>query len=100
NAGGGYQRTRAFTMIFSIGPAGAFLITPALGGLIAAEIGLRAMFIGSALLAGVAVLFFSSISPGSPPAQEGSPVTYRSVLRERPLVTVLALQFSMILVLT
>src|SRR5690606_19387157 len=51
-AGTGWARTRAFTLIYTVGPSIAFLITPTLGGFIAQHAGLRTLlFISAGLTA-------------------------------------------------
>lgn len=100
NAGSGLARTRAFTLIYSVGPSGALLIAPPLGGLIAAGFGLRAIFVAAAALTAVSVVAFSTMAPKPIAQQDGTPVTYRRALADRPVRLLLLLQFATIFILT
>lgn len=100
NAGQGWNRTRAFTLIYTVGPSAAYLITPTLGGFIAAQLSLRILFLCSALLTAGAVTAFATITPRPVVAHDGPPATYRSTLGERTILTVFALQLATIFVLT
>ena len=99
-AGNGWARTRAFTLIYTVGPSAAYLITPTLGGFIAQHVSLRALLFISAGLTATGAAIFSTIERGSVSSHDGPPVTYRSALVERPIRLVLMLMFATIFVLT
>ncbi len=99
-AGNGWARTRAFTLIYTVAPSAAFLVTPTLGGFIAEHVNLRALLFISAGLTATGAAIFSTIERGSVSTQEGPPVTYRSALVERPIRLHLLLMFATIFVLT
>ncbi|MBX6341326.1 MAG: MFS transporter, partial [Thermomicrobiaceae bacterium] len=100
NAGSAEERTRAFTLIYTVGPSLATVLTPALGGIVADVAGLRAIFLGAALLNALAVVFFSRIAPRPALHHDGPPVTYRAALAHRPILLVSGLQFVTIFVVT
>ncbi len=99
-AGPGRQRTRAYTLIYTVGPAIALLVTPAIGGLVADFIGLRAIFFVAAAFTGAAVVTFSTISPREVRRHSGPPLTYRSTLGQRPILLLCLLEMATIFTLT
>lgn len=99
-AGPGRQRTRAFTLIYTVGPAIALLVTPAIGGLVADTIGLRAIFFVASAFTAVAVAVFSTISPRPVQRHSGPPLTYRSTLAQRPILLLCLLEMMTIFTLT
>ncbi|HEU5424247.1 MAG TPA: MFS transporter [Nitrolancea sp.] len=100
SAEGDRERTRAFTMIYTVGPSITLLATPALGGLIADQVGLRAVFAVAAALTGVAVLAFGTITPRPVPAHDGPPATFGEVLAIRPIALIAALEFVTLFILS
>lgn len=99
-AGNGWARTRAFTLIYTVGPSGSYLVMPILGGIIAGVISLHAIFYLSALLTAGAVTVFATVSRRPLVVHEGPPVTYRETLAQRPILIVFLLQFATIFVLS
>ncbi|MDI3340952.1 MAG: MFS transporter [Sphaerobacter sp.] len=95
-----HERTRAFTLIYTIGPSAAWFVTPTIGGLIAEHVSLRALLFVASGLAAICAAIFATIAAGAATTQEGPPVTYRSTLAERPVRQVLLLQFVTLFVLT
>ena len=93
-------RTRAFTLIFTIGPSIALLVSPSIGGLLASFVSLRAIFLAAATTQTIAVLFFARVQP--PPHRPGRHETasYRAALSYRPVLLVCGLMFVLLLVLT
>jgi MFS family permease len=100
SAGGERDRTHAFTMIYTVGPALATMITPAAGGLIADEISLRAVFVAAGLLSSCAVLAFTTIGSRPVPHHASQPATYQDALRLRPVALIAALELATIFILT
>jgi MFS family permease len=99
-AGPGRQRTRAYTLIYTVGPAIALLVTPAIGGLVADFIGIRAIFFVAAAFTGAAVVTFSTITPREVQRHSGPPLTYRSTLGQRPILLLCLLEMATIFTLT
>ena len=99
-AGPGRQRTRAFTLIYTVGPAFALLLTPTIGGLVADLISLRAIFFVAAALTAVAVFFFSRITPRPVQQHTGPPLTYRTTLKQRPILLLCLLEMATVFTLT
>lgn len=100
SAGTGRNRIRAFTLIYTVGPSFALLATPAMGGLVSDWFGLRAAFYLAALLAAIALVFFTMIHERPIPKQEGPPATYVATLAQRPILLICLLELSTIFVLT
>lgn len=99
-AGPGRQRTRAFTLIYTVGPACALLLTPTLGGLVADLISLRSIFFVAAAFTAVAVFVFSTITPREIQHHAGPPLTYRDTLRQRPILLLCLLEMATVFTLT
>ncbi|MGA7669422.1 MAG: MFS transporter [Nitrolancea sp.] len=99
-AGSGRQRTRAFTLIYTVGPALALLATPAIGGIVADLFGLRATLFVAAGFTAVAVSVFSTITPRPIQQHSGPPVTYRSTISQRPILLLCLLEMATIFTLT
>ena len=95
-------RTRAFTLIYTVGPSIALLLSPSLGGLLADTVSLRSIFFAAAIAQLGSVLLFSRLRPVERTAEEaaGESVGYRTVLRHRPVVVICGLFLAMLLVLT
>lgn len=94
------ERTRAFTLIYTVGPSLAVMITPAAGGLIAGAISLRAVFVAAGLIGSAAVIAFSTITARPVPHHVSRPATYGDALRQRPVALIVALEFATIFTLT
>ncbi len=99
-AGSGRQRTRAFTLIYTVGPAIALLATPALGGIVADLFGLRSTLFVAAVFTAVAVSVFSTITPRPIQQHAGPPLTYRSTISQRPILLLCLLEMATIFTLT
>ena len=95
-------RTRAFTLIYTVGPSIALLLSPSLGGLLADTVSLRSIFFAAAIAQLGSVLLVSRLRPVERTAEEaaGESVGYRTVLRHRPVVVICGLFLAMLLVLT
>jgi MFS family permease len=94
------NRTRAFTLIYTVGPSVAMLLSPAIGGVMADRISLRSIFLAAAVSQIIAVVLFSRLRPAE--HHEGVRVTrtYREALSHRPVQLIALLQFCVLLVLT
>ncbi|MGA7671852.1 MAG: MFS transporter [Nitrolancea sp.] len=99
-AGEGPDRTRVFTLINTVAPSTGLLITPALGGLIAATISLRAVFIVAGVFAAGAALSFSTITPKPPPSKAESSANYRTTLANRSIMSILLMEMVAIFALS
>ncbi len=99
-AGEGPDRTRVFTLINTVAPSTGLLLTPAIGGLIAATLDLRAVFVVSSLLAACAALSFSTISPRPVPARTDTAANYRTTLSNRSISSILIMEMLTIFALT
>lgn len=73
-------RGRAFTMIYSVGPAIATIIAPTLGGFIAGVSAIRTVFFISAVAYAVSTFAFSRISTRQLHAHAGAKASYREAL--------------------
>jgi MFS family permease len=93
-------RTRAFTLIYTVAPSTALLLSPILGGLLADTVSLRSIFFAAALAQGIAVLFFTRLRPVETHGDGQASVGYRAVLAFRPVIVVCGLFFALLLVLT
>ena len=83
-----------------VGPAVALLVTPALGGLVADLLSLRAIFFVGAGLTVIAVGFYSTITPRPVKRHSGPPITYRSTLRQRSILLICLLEMATLFTLT
>jgi MFS family permease len=93
-------RTRAFTLIYTVGPSTALLLSPSLGGVLADQVSLRSIFFAAAVAQGIAVLFFSRLDlRGISGGETESGGGYRRVLRYRPIVVICGLFLVMLLIL-
>lgn len=99
-AGTGRNRIRAFRMIYTVGPSVMLLITPALGGIVAETISLRAVFFLATAMLVVAVGFFSTLTPRPVAVTDGPPVTFRATLAHRPVLFICLLQMATLFALT
>jgi MFS family permease len=95
-AGRGRARVRAFTMILNVGPSVALLITPALGGVLAESMSLRAIFVAAAIFNVAGFLIFSRMSDREVRVQQGPPVTYAEPFRHGETRTILLLAFVVV----
>ncbi len=94
-------RTRAFTLIYTVGPSIALLLSPSIGGVMADQISLRSIFFAAAIAQIGSVLFFARLRPVEHTSDEQvTSVGYRTVLRYKPVVVICALFLAMLLVLT
>ncbi len=81
-AGRGPDRIHRFTMINTVAPAAGLLLAPAIGGLIAAQISIRAVLIFAACLTTVAMVLFTSLSNGADTRTPETRVSYRKTLNQ------------------
>lgn len=99
-AAGGRDQARAFTLIYTVGPAVAAIVAPTLGGKAAELVSLRAaLLVGAALSAG-SIVVFSRLARRPRPAHQASPPSYREALAHRPLRHVCLLELATLLILT
>jgi MFS family permease len=94
------SRTRAFTLIYTVAPSSALLISPVLGGLLADAVALRAIFFAAAVAQAVSVFFFTRLRPVESHAGPASRVSYRDVLTYRPILIICSVFMAMLLILT
>jgi MFS family permease len=94
----GEQRVRAFTLVFNVGPAVAFGISPLISGALIALFDMRAAFIFAAVCTMFSVFFFSRFAPRPKQDQETAPPrsSYREALSEPGVRPLLSLQFATI----
>ncbi len=81
-AGDGPDRTHRFTMINTVAPAVGLFLAPAIGGLIAAQVSIRAVLIFAAGLTSVAMLLFTTLSNGTDTRTPDIRVSYRMTLNQ------------------
>jgi MFS family permease len=93
-------RTRAFTLIYTVGPSTALLLSPAFGGVLADVVSLRSIFIAGAIAQAIAVVFFTRLRPVEYHGAQVASAGYREVLRYRPVVVVCGMFLGLLLVLT
>jgi len=95
------SRTRAFTLIYTVGPSIALLLSPSIGGVMADTISLRSIFFAAAAAQIVSVLLFSRLRPVEHRGEEQvASAGYRAVLRYKPVVVICGLFLALLLVLT
>lgn len=94
----GEQRVRAFTLVFNVGPAVAFGISPLISGALIALFDMRAAFIFAAVCTMFSVYFFSRFAPRPKQDKETAPPpsSYREALAEPGVKPLLSLQFATI----
>jgi MFS family permease len=93
-------RTRAFTLIYTVGPSSALLVSPLLAGPLADAVALRAIYFAAACAGAVSVLFFSRLRPVELPIEDGPGGGYRAVFAFRPVLIVCGIFMALLLVLT
>jgi len=97
----GHQRVRAFTLVFNVGPAVAFGISPLISGALIARFDLRAAFIFAAVCTLFSLFFFSRFAPtvkrDDLSAHPRS--SYREALGESGVKPLLGMQFATIFAL-
>ncbi len=85
-------RARAFTLVYTVGPAAATVIMPLIAGEAAQSISLRVTPLIAAAGAVISIGMFSRLRPTVQPKREGEiPATYREVLAYIPIRNVCAL---------
>ncbi|MDQ3549781.1 MAG: MFS transporter, partial [Chloroflexota bacterium] len=95
------SRTRAFTLIYTVGPSIALLLSPSIGGIMADTISLRSIFFAAAVAQIVSVVLFSRLRPVEHTGDEKvESAGYRAVLRYKPVVVICGLFLALLLVLT
>ena len=106
SARSGPNRVRAFTLVFNIGPAAALGLSPLVSGALVAVWGMRAAFLFGALCTVFSIFFFARLEPLPEAALEADAEaepppgsSYREALADRPVLTLLLLQFATIFVL-
>jgi len=102
----GEHRVRAFTLVFNVGPAVAFGLSPLIAGGLIALYGLRAAFFFAAACTFFSLFFFARFAPSHDGPEldaaeaAAAKTTYPEALREPGVRTLLALQFGTIFVLS
>lgn len=85
-------RARAFTLIYTVGPAISTVVMPLVGGEVAQEFSLRMTPVIAAGCAAVSIVLFSRLRPAPKQKKEGEiPATYRDVLTYAPVRNLCAL---------
>lgn len=85
-------RARAFTLVYTVGPAISTVIMPLVAGEAAKEAGLRTTPLIAAGCAAISIAMFSRLRPAPRPKREDDvPATYREVLTYAPIRNVCAL---------
>jgi len=101
----GEQRVRAFTLVFNVGPAVAFGLSPLIAGGLIALYGMRAAFFFAAACTLFSLFFFARFAPAHGETQPddaeaaAAKTTYPEALREPTVRTLLVLQFATIFAL-
>ena len=97
----GANRVKAFTLVFNVGPAAAFGISPLISGVLIARFDLRAAFLFAALCTVVSLIFFSRFSPRPKLEAESERPrsSYGEALAEPGVKPFLGLQFATIFAL-
>lgn len=94
----GEQRVRAFTLVFNVGPAVAFGISPLISGVLIAQFDMRAAFVFAAACTLFSLLFFARFAP--PPKLARHEVrprsSYREALAQPNVKPLLGMQFATI----
>lgn len=92
----GEERTRYFTLIYTVAPSIATIVTPAAAGWLAERWGLRATLIAAGLTTAAAALVFATvrIPPHATVTRGGG--SYRELLAERPILLVAGLMVTTI----
>lgn len=93
-------RARAFTINYTVVPAIATIIAPAVSGALAEATSLRASLLLAAALSTVSVVIISRLTPQPPPSRDEAPASYRETLAFRPIRTICLLQLVTLLILT
>ncbi|MCC6314848.1 MAG: MFS transporter [Thermomicrobiales bacterium] len=97
----GDHRVRAFTLVFNVGPAVAFALSPLAAGALIAQYGMRAAFFLALAFSLFSIGYFTRFSrrpPRTPHAARESS-TYREAFREPGVRLLLTLQFATIFAL-
>ena len=94
------SRTRAFTLIYTVGPSSALVVSPLLAGPLADAVALRAIYFAAAAAAAISVVFFTRLRPVEPSITDEPGGGYRAVFAYRPILIVCAVFMALLLVLT
>jgi MFS family permease len=94
----GEQRVRAFTLVFNVGPAFAFGLSPLISGALIALYDMRAAFVFAALCTVFSLIFFSRFSrtPKAETEEDRPRTSYRAALAEPNVKPLLGMQFATI----
>ncbi len=95
-AGDGPDRSRRFTMINTVAPAIGLLLAPVVGGVIAAQISLRVVFIFAAILVTTAMVLFSGLSSGAERRMTDTNASYQTTLRQPAILRWCLIEMSAI----
>jgi MFS family permease len=100
-AAAGAKRVRTFTLVFTVGPSIALLVSPLVSGALVAAFGMRAAFLLAAACTAASVACFAGIAPtATPDEEEARPrSTFRDALSEPRVRRILGLHFVTICVL-
>lgn len=95
------NRARYFALIYTVAPATATIISPTLGGFIAEQISMRAMFVAGAIAYAVSTYFMSRLSdrPLSHHLSSGPKPSYRETIAVPAIRNVGLLKFGVLFVL-
>ncbi len=93
-------RTRAFTLIYTVGPSSALIISPLLAGPLADGVALRAIYFAAAAASAISVIFFTRLRPVEISVDDEPGGGYRDVFAFRPILIVCGVFMALLLVLT
>lgn len=98
----GDNRVRAFTLVFNVGPAVAFGLSPLIAGVLIARSGMQSALLLGVLFGVLSLWFFTRLSPVPKHGHESDEpkVTYREALAQPGVGRILSLQFATIFVLS
>ena len=95
------DRARVYTMIYTVGPAFAFIAGPIVGGIVSDAWGIRPLLGAGAALYGAGALAISRISPRALQRRDGDVApTYREAFREPSVRAMALLMRASLLVMT
>lgn len=90
------HRTRNFTLLYTVAPSVAFMVSPALGGVIAEQVSLRATLFAAAASTALATAMFATVRPPAVERGAGVPASYLAALRHRPVFLVSSMMLATI----
>ena len=96
-----HARARAFTLVYTVGPAVAFIVGPIVGGYISDRWGIRILLFMASGLFAISTWVFAMISTRPLKTHHGQPAaTYREALRDPSVRAISLVQMATLLALT